>query len=125
MTTHTQTTREAVALVPPTTTTPWTTEEIAVRKAAWVATAARLAATMPLETAEDRTAYLAAVEAEVGYTLVELQHAISGLAGPAPACVRAAPKTMREMVTYGNWNGGGGVRGVACDGASLVTQLAA
>jgi len=69
--------------------TTWTTEEIEARKALWVATAARLAATRPMENAEDRTAYLAAVETAVGCTYAALQRAICQAAGPAPASVVA------------------------------------
>ncbi len=61
----------------------WTPEEIAARKALWTAVAARLAATLPLDTQDERTAYLAVVEAEVGCTYAELQRAISQAAGPA------------------------------------------
>ncbi len=67
----------------------WTPEEIAARKALWTATAARLATTLPLDTPDERTAYLAAVETEVGCTYAELQRAICRAAGPAPLAVVA------------------------------------
>jgi len=113
MTTHTQTTREAVAPVASTTTTPWTPEEIAVRKAAWVATAARLAATLPLETAADRTAYLATIEAEVGCTYAALQRAICAQAGPAPVALVAGERRLmaRGEPTRGTYDGPGEDRG--------------
>ena len=90
----------------------WTTQEIAARKALWTAVAARLAATLPLDTPDERTAYLAAVEVEVGCTLGQLQQAISQAAGPAPACVRASGKLAVVLVSYGRFTGAGDVRGV-------------
>jgi hypothetical protein len=96
--------------------TAWTPEEIAARKALWVATAARLAATMPMETTDDRTAYLAAVETVVGCTYAALQRAICQAAGPAPASVVANERRImaRGEPTRGTYDGpeeAGDVRG--------------
>ena len=94
----------------------WTTEEIAARQALWVATAARLAATMPMETTDDRTAYLAAVETAVGCTYAALQRAICQAAGPAPASVVAHDRRImaRGEPARGTYDGpeeAGDVRG--------------
>jgi hypothetical protein len=94
----------------------WTPEEITARTALWVATAARLAATRPMETTDDRTAYLAAVEVAVGCTYAALQRAICQAAGPAPASVVAGERRLmaRGEPTRGTYDGpeeAGDVRG--------------
>jgi hypothetical protein len=87
----------------------WTPEETAAKKAAWIATAARLAATLPMESGADRTAYLAAVEAAVGCTYAHLQRAICQAAGPAPASVVAHERRImsRGEPTRGTYDGPG------------------
>jgi len=109
--------------------TTWTTEEIEARKALWVATAARLAATRPMENAEDRTAYLAAVEAAVGCTYAHLQRAICQAAGPAPASVVANERRImaRGEPARGTYDGpeeAGDVRGRE-PGVGLGARMAA
>ncbi len=106
----------------------WTPEEIAARKAAWVAVAGRLAATMPLDTYEEMQTYQAAIEREVGCTYRELQQGISAQAGPLPAYTRATAKIVREMVTYGHFDGAsaeaGDVRGRERDTFSSMRMAA-
>ncbi len=98
------------------TTATWTPEEIAARKALWTAVAARLAATLPLDTQDERTAYLAAVEAEVGCTYAQLQGAICQAAGPATGWGVASERRLmaRGEPARGTYTGpeeGGDVRG--------------
>ncbi len=115
-----------MAPVTSTTTTPWTPEEITARKAAWVATAARLAATLPLETDADRTAYLAAVEAEVGCTYAALQRAICAQAGPAPKGLVAGERRLlsRGEPTRGTYDGPGEDRDRGCFRTDMTCLLA-
>jgi len=88
---------------------PWTPKKIATKKAAWVATASRLAATLPMESAADRTAYLAAVETAVGCTYADLQRAICRAAGPAPIALVAGERRVmsRGEPARGTYDGPG------------------
>jgi len=91
--------------------TTWTPEEIAARRDLWAAVATRLARRLPAD-----GAFQAAVEAEVGFTLAELQRAISGQLieeGPPPAAVQAVQAVQAPRcvgVTYGCFDGPGGDR---------------
>ncbi len=114
------------ALSDPRTLVSWTPEEIVAKKAAWVATAARLAATLPLETAADRTAYVLTVERTVGCTYADLQRAICRAAGPASIALVAGERRLmsRGEPTRGTYDGPGPDADRGCFSRDMACLLA-